>query len=253
MSTERIYGVLLRVYTPKPEEVADRVERALKHVHHVFDVAKEFPALHRVVLVVPRDYDCGLTYQALSKRIDAEGLSSLVSMLTPTGHHSCEALNFGLTAAHLESSHALIVSGKAMSYLTLSVLRAFDEAFACGAKVVGLAVDELHDIVLEGRIQNTFAAWDIKALQQVGDFDSKGGVEEIAPLVRLIREFGQCIAPIDTVAGTLEVLKSETARARHEEVMTTKLVRQQAELDRVGSNFAEIKSGIMPGYQYSVW
>lgn len=249
---ERTYGLLLRVYTPKAEEVADRVERAMKHIHHVFDVAKEFPALHRVVIVVPCDYDCGLTYQVLSKRIDAEGLFSMFSILTPTGHHSCEALNFGLVATHLESTHALIISGKAMSYLTKPAMRAIDEAFANGAKVAGLAVDELRDTVLAGRIQNTFAAWDIDALYQVGEFDSKGGVEEMAPLVRLGRKYGRCIAPLDTGAGALDIHESETARARHNEVMLTKLDRQLKEVLRVGSSFVEISSCVMPGYPRSI-
>lgn len=250
--SDRTYGVLLRVYTPKPEEVSDRVERALKHVHHVFDVAKEFPALHHVALVIPSDYDCGLTYQVLSKRIDVEGLSNRVSMLMAGGHHSCEALNFGLTAVRLVCSHALIISGKAMSYLTVSAMRAIDEAFANGAKVAGLAVDELRDTVLAGRIQNTFAAWDIDALFQVGEFDSKGGVEEIAPLVRLTRKFERCIAPLDTGAGKLDIHESETARVRHHEVMLTKLDRQLKEVLCVDSSFAEISSGVMPGYPRSI-
>lgn len=251
--SKRSYGVLLRVYTPKPEEVADRVERALQHIRHVIAVSKEVPALERMVPIVPLDHDCGQTGGALRDRIFAEGLLGQVAVCERRGHHSCEVLNAGIRALEVDATtHVIIISGKAMSYLTVPAMRAIDEAFANGAKVTGLAVDELKELVLAGRIQNTFAAWDIKALQQVGGFDSRTGVEEIAPLVRLVREYGPCIAPIDVVTGKLDVLSSETALARHREVMTTKLARQQDELARVNSCFSEITAGIMPDYPRSI-
>lgn len=248
----RSYDLVLRVYTPKPEEVAARVERALKHVRQVVELSKEFPALRRVVLLVPRDYDCGQTYQALSAGVDAEGLLDRVATYAPSGHHSCEVLNFGLRIAHLDASHAIVISGKAMPNLTSSALRRIDQAFEKGAKVSGLAVDELRDIVLGGCIQNTFAVWEADALWQVGGFDSSTGVEEIAPLARLVRKFGPCIAPIDPGAGKLDIHASETARARHHEVMTTKIVRQKAELKRVDADFSDVVSGLMPGYPRSI-
>lgn len=252
MDEKRTYGVLLRVYTPKAEEVAERVERALKHVRQILRVSKEFPALQRVVLLVPHDYDCGLVYRALWSRIATEWLKDFVAIYTPHGHHSCEVLNRGLTKLSRDVSHTVIISGKAMSYLTPSTMRAIDGTFADGAKVSGLAVDELRDIVLAGRIQNTFAAWENESLIKVGAFDSKLGVEEIAPLVRMVKKFECCIAPIDVVTGKLEVLASETALARHHEVMTTKIERQQQELKRVDSNFDEISAGIMFGYPQSI-
>jgi len=245
---KRSYGVLLRVYTPKPEEVADRVERAIRHVRQVIEVSNEVPALERMVIVVPLDYDCGQTGHALRDRIFAEGLLAQVTVCEPHGHHSCEALNAGINAIGADTTHAIIISGKAMSYLIPSALRRIDQAFEKGAMVSGLAVDELRKVVLEGRVQNTFAAWDIDALHQVGGFNSENGVEEITPLVHLVRKFGLCIASIDTGAGTLDIHASETARARHHEVMTTKLERQKDEVMRVGSNFDEITAGIIPGY-----
>lgn len=252
MSQKSTYCVALRVYTSKFEEVDDRVERALKHVRQILKVSEEFPTLFSVVLIVPNDYDCGHTYRALLERFGTEKLLEKVALCTPGGHHSCDVLNYGMSVAAVDSSHVLIISGKAMSYLTVSAMRAIDEAFADGAKVAGLAVDELRDIVLAGRIQNTFAAWDLEALNAVGIFDSSSGVEEIAPLVRLVRQFGKCIAPINVATGKLDVLSSETALARHREVMTTKLARQQEELARVNSCFSEIKAGIMPGYPRSI-
>ncbi len=245
--SERTYGVLLRVYTPKPEEVADRVERAMAHAQQLVAVQQQFPSLRRVAFLVPSDYDCGETADALTDRqLDADIRGFGVWALP--GHHSCEVLNEGVKRLQLAVTHVLIVSGKAMSYFTAPALGAISQAFADSAKVTGLAVDELRDVVLSGRLQNTFAAWDIDALRGVDGFDSSTGVEEIAPIARLGEKYGQCIAPLDATGGTLDIASSETARARHQEVMTTKLARQQAEAERVGSSFGLIKASILPGY-----
>lgn len=244
MSAGRSYGILVRVYTPNVEDVPKRVSRALAHVHQILAVSEKFPELKRVAFLVPRDYDCGQTYQALLDRVVAEGLTNRIEVYTPPGYHSCEVLNQGLIEFSRDTSHAIIISGKAMSYLTTSSLAAIDAAFAKGAKVAGLAVDELRDIVLEGRVQNTLAAWDIGALFSVGAFDCKTDVEEIAPLIRLARKFGPCIAPIDVEQGTLDVHTDVAAQERHRQVMTTKLRCQQAECERLESNFAFIREAI---------
>ena len=249
----RTYSLVLRVYTPKLEEVRDRAERALAHVRQFLSVAEEFPMLKSMVIVTPEEYDCGQTQTAISLSLIREGLHDKVVTCMPAGHHSCHALNVGCAVAQQNVSHALIVSGKAMSYLTPSALRCIDQAFFKGAKVSGLAIDELRDIVLGGCIQNTFAAWDIDALAKVGGFDSSTGVEEVAPLVRLTREYGACIAPIDTgIIGKLDIHVSETARARHQEVMNTKIVRQLAELKRVNAEFSDFVRGIMPSYPRAI-
>lgn len=242
----RKYGILVRVYTPKPEEVPDRVERALGHARHILEVMNEFPAMKRAIFLVPSDHDCKETLLALRTRFAHEAISiSKITVLSFPGHHSCEVLNRGLTELSYDTSHALIVSGKMISYLTRAALLSIDQAFERGAKVVGVAADELRDIVLAGRIQNTFAGWDITALLDEYAFDSKGGVEEVAPLIRLARRFGRCIAPIDIDGGVLDVHASETAIARHKKVMATKIARQTAECERLDSSFEFIQSAIM--------
>lgn len=235
----------MRVYTPRSEEVPDRVERSLKHAHQIEVVREEFLALHRALFLVPQDHDCGQTAEALSQRFATEGFG-FAEVHAFSGHHSCEVLNEGLRALAGDTTHAIIVSGKALSpYLNVSSLLAIDQAFMDGAKVAGLATDELRDIVRAGRIQNTFAAWDIEALLDQYAFDSKEGVEEIAPLIRLARKFGRCIVPINVDGGALDIHSSETATARHKEVMATKIARQTAECERLGSNFEFIRNAIM--------
>jgi hypothetical protein len=239
----RTYSILLRVYTPKVEEVEDRVERAVASIRQIIATKDKFPALRQVIVLIPDDYDCGETYQALFNRVAIEGLLGLVEVYAPAGHHSCEVLNQGVFES--KTSHVLIVSGKAMSYLTPSSMVAIDQVFANGAKVAGLAVDELTDMILAGLIQNTFGAWDIDALIDIGGFDSKNGVEEMSPLIRLAHRYGKCIAPIRIDGGTLDVLMSETAKKRHQEVMVTKTERQLFECRRLDSNFEFIQSAVM--------
>ena len=238
------YGVLLRVYTPKESEAEDRVRRAMVHVDKVQEVAREFPRLVHTTLIVPKDHDCGLTAPALTAAARAYD-ASVVSVIEPSGHHSMEALNQGVRKIYPHASHALIVSGKAMSYLTKEVLTAFDAVSARGAKVAGLALPELADIVSSGRIQNTFAAWNLDALIRVGYFDSALGVEEVAPIIRMIREFGPCVAPIACADGALDIHDSETARERHREVMRTKIEAQELECARLRSSFEFIKTGVI--------
>lgn len=249
--SDRTYGVLLRVYTPKPGEVPDRVDRAMAHVKSIRAVSAEFAALGRVALLVPSDHDCGETASALHRRLLAESMPEVAVWALP-GHHSCEVLNGGVKGLQGKETHAIIISGKALSYLTPAAMRGIDQAFADGGLVAGVATDELRDIVLSGRAQNTFAAWDIDALLDVGGFDSSKGVEEIAPIARLVQKHGRCIAPLDSAGGKLDIAQSDTARARHAEVMATKLERQLAECARTASSFDEIRAGIMPGYPRSV-
>jgi hypothetical protein len=240
----------VRSYAKNPEEVEDRAKRAL-------DVglaaAKLFiygePAFDRVLFVVPKDYDCGRTAGAIGAKLF--GTVVPYDVIEVSGHHSSGALNEALAYVRdqLHMSHVLIMSGKAVSYLTEPTLEAMDDAFALGAQVVGVEVDELAEIVREGRVQNTFCGWEVNPLLDVGAFDSTNGVEEIAPTVKLIREYGPCVAVIKPSGDEeLDILKSDTAITRHREVMETKAARQIEEAKRLYVDFSFIEQGIIPGY-----
>lgn len=250
-------GLLLRSYAKKEEDVPSVVERALKSIEHASKLRdRGYRTLFSSILVlVPRDYDCGLTADLIREQIARRDFSTRVMVAKTDGHHSCGTLNSGIN--FLESrenlDYAVIISNKAIEALTVETMESMLEAFDRDAKVVGVAVDELQDVVLEGRIQNTFSGWDIQALRDVGGFDSEKGVEEISPTVRLIRQYGPCVAVLDSKEKpALDIRQSADGKARHEEVMTTKLARQQKEADRMGVDFSFIKSGIMPGYPKKV-
>lgn len=249
-------GLLLRSYAKKQEDVADVVVRAIKSIEHARSLRDDFGDLMigQIVVLVPGDYDCGKTADAIIRALTISGIARGVDVMEPDGHHSCGVLNAGMTTLPIWGmKRAIIISNKAIEALTTGTIEAMLTAFDRGAKVVGVAVDELQGVVLEGRVQNTFAGWDVPALLAVGGFDSEKGVEEISPIVRLIRQHGQCVAIIDPKEKpALDIRKTADGDARHQEVMTTKITRQREEVQRVGADFGFIKSGIMPDYPQSV-
>lgn len=248
-------GLLLRSYAKTPEDVSGVVARAVRSVTHassLIDLNGE-AIFHTIMVLVPRDYDCGGAAKALKKELKLfEDCDPYIVSLEVYGHHSCEALNRGIELCeYLE--YAVIASNKAIQALTIESITAMRYAFDQGAKVVGVSVEELQEVILDGRVQNTFAGWNVRALREVGGFDSEKGVEEVSPTVRLIRRYGPCIAVLDPKEKpTLDIRKSADGKARHDEVMMTKIARQQEEVDRMGVDFNFIKSGIMPGYPQSV-
>lgn len=250
-------GLLLRSYAKNPEDVAGVVARARKSIAHANSL--HYPdgeaIFQAIVVLVPQDYDCGGTSRALLKEINFfEDCDVCPLVQEASGYHSCGALNVGITILDLSSfDYAVIISNKAIQSLTTETMEAMLEAFDRGAKVVGVAVDELQDVVLEGRIQNTFSGWDVQALVGVGGFDSEKDVEEVSPTVRLIFEHGPCIAVLDPTDKTaLDIRKSADGKDRHKEVMTTKLARQLEEADRMGVGFNFIKGGIMSSYPRTI-
>ncbi|MBI5401170.1 MAG: hypothetical protein HZB12_03605 [Candidatus Yonathbacteria bacterium] len=252
-------GLLLRSYAKTAEDVPGVVERALKSINRVSNLWRlrdDSPAFNQIIIVTPIDYDCSETAEAIRTILCTRAWQYIenVTVLEAPGHHSCGALNSGVDIlATLGVGYTVIVSNKAIAALTADTTEAIIEAFDVGAKAVGVAVDELQDVVLDGRIQNTCAGWEINALRAVGGFDSEKGVEEIASTVRLIREYGACIAVLDPKKKpVLDIRKTADGKARHDEVMNTKIARQLAEVERVGSDFNFIKSGIMPGYPLTV-
>lgn len=253
-------GLIIRSYNKAgkaEEDVAKDIRRAAANAKKATAVTIDGSSIfEKVLFVVPTDHDYGGTARQLRAAFEGEGVSSAVSVFEAKGHHSCGALNEGMQKLRRGGCHfGVIISGKAIDYLTSATMRAMVVAFADGAKVVGVATDELAEIVEVGRIQNTFGGYDLEALFSVDPpgFDAENGVEEYAPVARIIRKYGNKVAVLrPSNLPPLDIRNSADGKARHEEVMRTKDGRQQAEADRVGMNFDEVKVGIMPGYPKSV-
>ncbi len=246
------FGLLLRSYAKTKAEVSGVVERAIASIRRADEMRDEEgnAQFGQIVVIVPRDYDCSSTAELIRKHMDFIVPNSRVAVIEPKGHHSCGALNAGVDLLWDACyKRVVIISNKTIVALTAPAMTAISAAFQEGAKVVGVAVDELGDIVRQGRVQNTFAAWDIKALVGVGVFDSDGGVEEIAPSIRLVRKYGQCIAVlIPSEIPVLDIRQSQDGVARHREVMVTKIARQGHEMFRLDADHDFLEKGIMPGY-----
>ncbi len=198
-------------------------------------------------------------------------------------------LNYGIMKQVRDRiDYSVIISSGVNSYLTEKNLRALLTAMEEGALVAGIAIDELAELTMRGRIANTFAMWDNQALGQVGLFDyraakpakddkdaqyltgwspeldaekgngevryHRAGVEEITPLIRLGREFGPCIAPIFPIDGEHswvipDPVKDRVGYERHLKKIATKTARQEAWMYEEQVDSTFLDGMILPKYR----
>ncbi len=242
-----------------------------------------------VMILIPRDesridYDCGKTASALEEMLrmqppDEDKFTSNISIHeVKHGDLFCGVLNYGVTKLLREGiDYVGIISSGASSYLTAENMNAIYQAFEGGAKAAGLAIEELQQSILEGRLANTFAFWDAIALMSVGGFDLRAqqpkkddrtapylrgfgsdlyyplaGVEEIIPLTRLVSTFGPCIAPIKPAGAAVwkapNPATDPEGAARHQKKMGTKFERQAALAASVGADLSYLQYGVMEQY-----
>ncbi len=198
--------------------------------------------ISRVLFVVPIDFDCGRTVDRIRQALRFEELDHLCDVLPAHGHHSCGALNQGLhflQAADIK--YVAIVSNKVIEHVNQDVLETIACQLNAGNLVVGVKIQELADVE-ELPIENTFAVWDVEKLLSVGGFDSEIGVEEIAPIVKLVKMYGACVSVIQPKTGVkLNIRQSEDGKARHAEVKSTKGARQLQELQRMDISLEKVR------------
>lgn len=224
-------GWILRVYAKNLEDVAERAERVLAMIGKIRTISLVAP----IVVMVPSEKDCGEIVDYLKHAI---GSDELISIRAIAGSPNIELLNYGLGyLSYNACTHAIIVSNKAIEAVTEHVLSQINRAFALGAKAVGVALGDLAPIVLEGRIQNTFAAYEISAAIECGGFSYEhpedGGVEEISLQLALLKRFDRCFAVI-RVRAKLDVANVAGANNRHATVLNTKRKRQNDLLRKAG-------------------
>ncbi len=235
--TQARRGIFLRSYAKTEAQLAEVAKRALVSVRKAI-----LCGFDRVLVVVPTDYDFGGTVASLTEAFQREGLRAEVC--PATGHHSGEALNQALRAVSGDVEFVAIVSNKASEYLSFGVMDSAANLLLSGFDVVGVRISEL-DVVHAMPIENTMAFWNVQALLDVGGFDSVIGVEEVAPLARLIKKHGKCavlISPSEETA--LRIRDSEDGKAHHVEVKDTKRARQEQEAARAGVTLEWINENI---------
>lgn len=284
-------GALSRCFAREPGQVEKGVASAIASIERMLSVTvgdRRF--VSRVEVLVPRDEsyvecDCGETAPKLRAIIAERGWKNVYVNEVRFGDLFVGILNYGL-AKLLRGGcdFGVILSKEAEAYFNAEAAEDLVTAAENGALVAGLAITELTQSIMEGRIANTFAMWDLEALAQVGFFNATSakskkdaaivhraqawdsakqfwnyelaGVEEIVPLIRLVRTFGSCIAPILPRGDGVKIWKAPDPATdpegytRHVNKLGTKSVRHSHFADQEHTDLSFIKGGVMEAYQH---
>jgi hypothetical protein len=256
-------GLIFRGFAKDPAKVPERAARLIAAVRHAAEITIDGePAYRRIVIAVPvdrryPDHDCGELVRALSDPDLPPHICNRLFVLAIEGDYICDALNESVDILYRGGcSYAHIVSTAALDFVNDAELLQADRAFAAGAKVFGLAFDELAPLVLEGFVQNTWAIWNIHELRAYGGFDRRAaqrpntddryglaggpssGVEEIIPLCHFVKRHGASIAVAPPKSmGVWKVPdpnKDPEGAKRHREKMASKLDRIAERLAQAG-------------------
>lgn len=290
LHTKKI-GALVRCFARESGLVNNAVELALASVERMLSVkihGQNFVSRIEILVPMDPDYDerdCSETAAKLREAIAKRQWKGVFVSEVRHGDIFVGLLNYGM-AKLLRSGcdYGVILSKEAESYFTLEAAEDFIGAAESGALVAGLAINELTESIMQGRIANTFSMWHLMSLVQVGCFDlrnakpkkeapiksraeawdsGKGhwnydlaGVEEIIPLIRLMRTFGPCIAPVLPRGDNVRVWKtpdpSEDAEGytRHINKLGTKFVRQSHFAYQEHTDLSFLQGAVMPAYQH---
>ncbi len=282
-------GLFLRTFATKESDVERRVELMQSVFDRIDDLGTDFSIFGRIDILIYADKrypdaDCGLTYKAM---VDAfSDRNGVVIEEVPFGDIFCGLGNYGF-AKQLRGgmNYTMTMSPEVHSYLHLENLIPMIEALMSGAKAVGLALNELSQSVLEGRLSGTFMMWDLISLLTVGGLDlraarpkderlahymrgwheEKGevyyplaGVEEMIPLAYLVDYFGPCLAALlprganDQCYQVPDRLTQPELWERHVRKMGTKFERQSTHLASIGYDISWLKGGLMPAYRHQL-
>lgn len=288
-------GVVARLFAKRRKDVDGRVQKARTLIQALLALElpnqrKRFKSIDLVVWDDPKfDSDCGYTAPALRTMIGVEFAEHADYINVHKESHGdlfCGLLNRAVyRQGRRGCDYTMIVSPESADYLTQDNFDQMWRALGKGAKVTGMAISEITDSILEGRIGNSCAIWDNEALMSVGGFDltaakpSKenerfhpvmqgrdaggnptfyhlAGVEEVIPLARLVLEHGACIAPImpsdpEMVYTVPDPETQSELYARHVAKIGTKFERQMAHLMSIRVSPDVIKGGVMPEYRHS--
>lgn len=271
-------GCVLRVFARQSSLVPATVKQTLEMAQKLISLQVDGLAFtRRIELLVPMDeaysdVDCGLTANALRTALkDCLWAAKTVFVSeVRRGDIYCRVLNYGM-ARLLRSGcdYGFVVSKEAIEYVDEAVITKFVQAASDGARVTGLALNELGG-VRTGCVANTMALWHIESLMQQGGFDlfaaqsandgascfnsyERAGTEEVIPLIRLVREFGRCIAII-APSGSRAYYAVPSASsnpdgfARHERKMATKTERQSQAARHLGVELGYLEHGLCANY-----
>jgi hypothetical protein len=284
-------GALLRCFAREDGLLDNAVALALASIERMRSVSVgDLLFISRIEVLVPVDpayaeKDSGKTASVLRTAIAERGWKDVFVSEVSHGDLFVGVLNYGLAKLlRAGCDYGVILSKEAESYFTTEAATDLIAAADAGARVCGLAIAELSESICHGRIANTFAMWHLLSLAQVGFFDPRSakpkldapiksraeawahgknfyvydnaGVEEIIPLIRLVRTFGPCIAPIIPRGAGVPVWKAPDPVAdpagyeRHINKLSTKFVRQSyfAVCEHADPEMSFLRGGVMEAY-----
>lgn len=195
-------------------------------------------------------------------------------------------LNYGI-ATQLEDRipYSLIISHRTSCYITEQNINALLGAMYSKARVAGIILPEMREVISKRRALNAFSIWHNKSLMTIGGFDLQAakpglvhahlkakivgwseeknkrhgdgkieyhlaGCEEIIPQIRLIRVFGSCIkvfSPSEREVNHCETPLEVDPKAYHRHLakLATKEARQRHFAEFEGVDLEYIEKGIM--------
>lgn len=270
-------GVIVRAFARTPELVSGQVQAVGKLID-AFEKLISREEIKKIDVVVPInqifvDVDCGQTKKALEESTQKD----CVRIYNTQYGLFCGLLNEAMARQIRDGcTHSLIVSTGCVDYVTEDNIKGLTTAANDGAIATGLAIGELSESILSGRIANTFAMWNIEPLLAVGGFDLRAenaqadnriqpfmrgkstdgkdvfyplaGVEEIIPLVRLVEMHDKCIKPVVPTSGLWKApnpVVDPVGFKRHVAKMATKFERQSVFAHQVSADFSFIEGGVM--------
>ncbi len=264
-------GLLLVTFAQREGDVAQRVQMAEETVE-IAEALRlgDHPFFSRIDIVVPTnpryvDRDCGKTRDALVKRLKAHQ-KVVIQEVPGDAFSASKNIGVGIQLRH-GVDYTMTLSPEARGYLNQDTIDAITDAVCHGALAIGVAIGELEQSILEGRLAGTLAMWHTQALCSVGGFDmaaagktvedrdvlyALAGVEEMAPLAYLVDLYGPCIAPLLPCGEGVKRYQLPTDHAlleRHRQKMGTKFERQFAHLGRIRRDPSWLKGGVMPQYR----
>ena len=276
-------GLILRAYAPKPNLVEKTVNQVIEVARRLYPLeiqgCRVFSRMDVMIASDRRcvDFDCGLTADALRQKDEV-----ILFQVTEVkeGDLYCGLLNAGFYNQIRDGiDYTMNLSHGVLSYITPENMGAMLQALERGARVTGLALNEFAESILEGRILDTCDIWHCESWMRVGGYDIRGaqprpndrswgwvrdmpdgeekdwsyttaGVEEMIPLINLVRLFGPCIAPVRPLGGGTWVIPDDPEiRAREEKKLRTKYDRQVRAAALEGVNLSFLKHGVMPEYR----
>jgi hypothetical protein len=288
--SKRVVGMILRVYANREEDIPKRIAMVREAVERGRAVAIRHKRLIKkidILVWADKRYpesDCGKTTETLKKIFKNENEDLSITEVTDADIF-CGILNQGIyrQIRYAHADYTTIVSSEAFSYMTNETFESMVEAACKGARAIGVAINELTQSILEGRICNSFSMWHNESLATVNMFDIRSakpierpgifylkgwsqekdeyvyyhlaGVEEITALVRMTDNFGSCIAPvIPSGPGVHQYLIPDPAKDkegwdRYVAKIATKTNRQIVYLAYEGCDISSLKGGVMPEYR----